>query len=226
MRPVGPARWGPAALLHSLMALATPERPPQILQIYRDSVKEGGEAAYKAIEEDAARICADLRFPHPHLAIESLTGPKEVWWLNAFESEAERKQVTVDYAKNPALVAALEGIAKRKENVTGTPVNVVAGYRADLSRGFLWNPSGARFVVVTVTNEDLRIEGAFFEAPDGTQFILRPVGTRSEAEVLAKATGAETTVFAVRPYWGMPAKEWIDADPEFWKSNPMSSTRR
>ncbi len=208
------------------MALATPERPPQILQIYRDSVKEGGEAAYKAIEEDAARICADLRFPHPHLAIESLTGPKEVWWLNAFESEAERKQVTVDYAKNPALVAALEGIAKRKENVTGTPVNVVAGYRADLSRGFLWNPSGARFVVVTVTNEDLRIEGAFFEAPDGTQFILRPVGTRSEAEVLAKATGAETTVFAVRPYWGMPAKEWIDADPEFWKSNPMSSTRR
>lgn len=219
MRPAGLA-------VLVLVMLATQERPPQILQIYRDSVKEGGEAAYKTIEEDAARICADLRFPHPHLAIESLTGPKEVWWLNAFESETERQQLTVDYTKNPALVAALEGIAKRKEEVTGTPVNVFATYRADLSRGVLWNPSGARFVVVTVTNEDLRIEGPFFEAPDGTQFILRPVGTRTEAEVLAKAAGAETMVFAVRPYWGMPAKEWIDADPEFWKSNPMASTRR
>lgn len=210
----------------TLVALVMPEPPARILQIYRDSVKEGGEDAYKAIEEDAARACADLRFPHPHLAIESLTGPKEVWWLNAFESEAERQQVTVDYARNPALVAALEGIAKRKEEVTGTPVNVFAGYRADLSRGVPWNPSGARFVVVTVTNEGQRIEGAFFEAPDGTRFILRPAGTRSEAEVLAKAAGAETTVFAVRPYWGMPAKEWIDADPEFWKSNPTASARR
>jgi len=135
VRPVGLA-------VLVLVMLATQERPPQILQIYRDSVKEGGEAAYKAIEEDAARICADLRFPHPHLAIESLTGPKEVWWLNAFESEADRQQVTEDYTKNPALVAALEGIAKRKEEVTGTPVTVFATYRADLSRGVSWNPAG------------------------------------------------------------------------------------
>jgi hypothetical protein len=63
------------------VALATQERPPQILQIYRDSVKEGGEATFKAIEEVAARACAELEFPHPHLAIESLTGPKEVWYL-------------------------------------------------------------------------------------------------------------------------------------------------
>jgi hypothetical protein len=219
VRPVGLA-------VLILVTLATLEPPAQILQIYRDSVKEGGEAAFKAIEEDAARICADLRFPHPHLAIESLTGPNEVWWLNAFESEAERQQVTVDYAENPALVAALDGIAKRKEDVTGTPVNVFATYRADLSRGVSWNPAGARFIVVAVTKRDPQLQGAVFEAPDGTRFLLRPVGTRSEAEVLAKSAGADTTVFVVRPYWGMPAKEWIDADPEFWKSNPMAGTRR
>jgi hypothetical protein len=219
VRPVGLA-------VLILVTLATLEPPAQILQIYRDSVKEGGEAAFKAIEEDAARICADLRFPHPHLAIESLTGPKEVWWLNAFESEAERQQVTVNYAENPALVAALEGIAKRKEEVTGTPVNVFATYRADLSHGVSWNPAGTRFIVVTVTKRDPQLEGAVFETPDGTRFLLRPVGTRSEAEVLAKSAGADTTVFVVRPYWGMPAKEWIDADPEFWKSNPMAGTRR
>ena len=57
------------------------ERPPQMLQIVRESLNEGSEAAYRTIEEDAARICADLNCPNAHLAMESLTGPKEVWWL-------------------------------------------------------------------------------------------------------------------------------------------------
>jgi len=88
--------------------LMAQERPSQILQIYRDSLKGGSEATYKAIEEDAARICADLKCPHPHLAIESLTGPKEVWWLNAFASEAEKQRVVSDYANNRPLMAALD----------------------------------------------------------------------------------------------------------------------
>lgn len=59
--------------------LMAQERPPQSLQIVRESLKKGGEAAYKKIEQDAARICADLKCPNSHLAVESLTGPKEVW---------------------------------------------------------------------------------------------------------------------------------------------------
>ena len=52
-----------------------------ILQIYREPLKPGSEDAYRAIEEDTARVCANLKCPHPHLAMESLTGPREVWWL-------------------------------------------------------------------------------------------------------------------------------------------------
>ena len=43
------------------LPLMAQERPPQSLQIVRKSLKKGGDAAYKAIEEDAARICADLK---------------------------------------------------------------------------------------------------------------------------------------------------------------------
>lgn len=64
-----------------------------------------------------------------------------------------------------------------------------------------------------------------FEASDGTRFVLRAVGTRDEADVAAAAVGSEATVFAVRAYWGMPAKEWIAADPEFWKSHPASMAK-
>jgi hypothetical protein len=198
------------------------ERPPTILQIYRDFVKRGREAAYRTVEEDAARICAELKFPHSHLAIQSLRGPKEVWWLNGFASEAEQRQVTADYTRNPPLVAALEGITRRKEGLTEAPVNIYASYRAALSRGASWKVAGARFFVVTIAAGDPRAPGSVFDAPDGTRFVFRPYAARREADAAAPAAGPGTRVFAVRPYWGMPAQAWVAADPAFWKSNPVA----
>jgi hypothetical protein len=204
----------------------TQERPPAILQIYRDSVKRGREAAYRTVEEDAARICAELKFPHSHLAIESLRGAKEVWWLNAFASEDEKRQTAADYARNPSLVAALEGITGRKEGLTEAPVNVYASYQPELSRGAPWKVAGARFFVVTIAAGDPRVPGSVFDAPDGTRFVFRPYATRREADYVAPAAGPGTRVFAVRPYWGMPAEAWIAADPAFWKSNAMARAIR
>jgi len=212
--------WGAPVLW--VVPLTAQDSRPQILQIYRDPVQHGREATYKTLQQDAARICARLDFPNPHLALESLTGPKEVWWLNAFASEATRQRVTSDYAGHPALVAALEGIAKRKEGLTRTPANVLTAYRADLGRGVPWNPAGARFFVVTVSKRSVPTTASVFEAPDGTRYFLTAARTRRQADLEAAALGPETRVFAVRPYWGMPAKEWIAADPEFWRTNPMA----
>ena len=198
------------------------EHPPQILEIYREPVKAGREAAYRAVEEDGARICADMKFPHSHLAIESLSGPKEVWWLNGFESAEDKEQAYSDYARNPALVAALERHAKRKKALTGTGADIFTNYEAVSSQAAAWSLAGARFFVVTATRRNLAAVGSVFVAPDGTRFILRPVRTRQEADALAARAGPDTVIFAIRPYWGMPAREWIAADPEFWKSNPMA----
>ena len=196
-----------------------------ILEIYRDLVKPGAEAAFKVVEEDAARMCAELKCPHPHLAIESVTEPREVWWLNAFESEAEKERVYRDYANNRPLMTALDTIGPRKKDLTGTPVDIFASYRADLSHGAQWTVAGVRFFVVTVTTGDPQADGSVFQAPDGTRFVFRPAATREQADRVAAAAGRETRVFAVRPYWGMPASEWIAADPEFWAGSPMARVR-
>ena len=220
-------------------------------------MKPGAEAAFKAIEEDAARICADLKAPHPHLAIEALTasngrgagspGVKEVWWLNAFESEAEKQRVYDAYAHNRPLMAALAGIGTRRQDVIAAEVDVFANYRADLSRGAPWTIAGARFFVVTVTTREHQrprpergaggkpgaagppsesergwgpasIENvAVFETSDGTHYIFKTVRDRDEADAVAAAAEPQIAIFAVRPYWGLPAPEWIDADPEFWR---------
>lgn len=189
---------------------------------YRDAILPGQEARYETIERDAARICAEMRCPNVHLAIESLSGLKEVWWLTPFTSEEDKQRILTAYANNVPLSTALAGITKRKEGVVAAPVEVFTSYRADLSHGATWEIARARFVVVTVTNGESPVPGSVFEAPDATRYIVRLTETHEATEDLARNAGAGTIVFAIRPYWGMPAKEWIAADPEFWKASPMA----
>ena len=95
-----------------------------------------------------------------------------------------------------------------------------ANYRKDLSRGVPWILGQGRFLVITVTESQSRIDGTVFEAPDGTRFILSPVQTRREADSAAAAAGPESRIFEVRPSWSFPAKEWIALDPAFWRPKP------
>jgi len=201
------------------------QRPPKLLEIYREPLKQGGEAAYRAIEEDTARITAEFNFPHPHLAIETVAGSKEVWWLNAWESHDERVWVSTEYAKNRLMARAMERNSRRKQKLVVRPTDIFLNHRADLSHGGSWKLAGARFVVVTITKRDSLPEGSVFEAPEGTRFVVGAVHTYQEADALRVAAGSETRIFAVRPYWGMPAKEWIAADREFWRANPMARIR-
>ena len=198
------------------------QQPPRIMEFYRDSLKRGSDSAFRAIENDAAQVCADLKCPNPYLAIESLSGMHEAWWLNAFASEADTTRVVNAYAANPPLLAALGRAIKGKEVLVGTPVNVFGVYRADRSHSPPWNVAGARFLVVTVTRTDRAIQGTEWDAADGTRYILRAVPTEREAQALAIAAGAGTRVFAIRPNWSMPAPEWRAADPEFWKVAPVA----
>jgi hypothetical protein len=208
---------GFAVLIALALQISAQSRPPQILEIYRDFLKPGSEAAYNDIERDIARVCIELGFPHAYLAIESLTGPKEVWFLNGWESSAEQEQVADEYAKNDPLVAALEKHAKRKAGLVLTPVEVFANYRQHSGGGEPWSMGMGRFLVITVTRARERMDGTTFETLDGAKFIVLPVNTRAVADAKAAAIGAESRVFAVHPYWSKPAEEWVSADPAFWR---------
>ena len=197
---------------------------PRFMYIYRDSLKRGVDSAYRVIEDDGAQICVDLRCPNPYIGIESLNGPHEAWWLNAFATEADTARVANVYATNRALSTALGAVAQRKAALIGTPVQGFAVYRRDLSRGPAWSVAGARFIVVTVTRDRRPVNGSAWAMADSTLYVLRPVPTRREAEALARQANAR--VFAVRPNWSMPAPEWVAADPDFWRRAPAPRARR
>jgi hypothetical protein len=140
------------------MQLSAQVHPSSILLIRSDLLKPGNEAAYQAIEEDTACLLRDalrltgerqVQFPNPYLAVEPLTGPREVWFLTGWNSMADYEHVGEEYCKDapPSLVAALEPNAKTKAALTFRPVSVFADYRPDLSRGEQWSlgPEGVSY---------------------------------------------------------------------------------
>jgi hypothetical protein len=210
------------------MGVSAQIHPPTILLIHRDRLKPGNEAAYRKIEEDTARIMRgalpltaeqEVRFPSPYMAAELLNGPQEVWFFTGWNSMADYERVGDEYRrKAPApLVAALERNSKKKASLTLEPVSVFANYRQDLSSGESWNVGRGRFLVITVTNRSARFEATVFETADQMRFVMIAAQTREDADSKAVAAGPEAKVFAVRPYWSRPAREWVAADRAFWQ---------
>ena len=198
--------------------------PPAIVQLHHERLKPGAEAAYSKNEEGIAGVCARFKCPNPYLALESVAGPKEVWWLNAFASEADRDRVGRAYEQNVEVTAALRDLAERKKQLLYEPEDFVATYLRDLSHECSWRIAGARFFVVTVTNAERKADGCVFDAPPATRFVIAPVATRAEADRRAAAAAPHAKILAIRPAWSLPAAAWIAADPDFWRTSPAART--
>lgn len=203
------------------LALQTPPRvqAPRMLYIFREFWKPGNEAALNRIESEAARTCIGLGVPHPYLGIESLTGSKEVWYINGFASTEELAQVTETYSRKQELLAAMNRFAQQRAEFKSQPDNAVAAkYRPELSRGAEWEIGHERFLVITVTRDNPHSDGTVFESQDGVRFVVAAAKTRTEADAKLSAGGPDAKVFAVRPEFSMPASEWVVSDPLFWGS--------
>jgi hypothetical protein len=212
------------ALLLGLTMMQFVPMPSPILFLAREPLVAGRENAYREIEEETARLSARLGCPHPYLAMESLTGPKEIWWFNGFDSPEDQRQVADAYEKNAPFSVALKKNSDRKAPVTGKVIEVVAQYRPDLTSGGVpWILGHGRFLVISITKDQPSSAGAVFQAAEGTffvfsPFVFSPARSRKQADRLA-ASIPGSTVVVVRPSFSFPAKDWVAADPRFWRAN-------
>ncbi|MEP6962442.1 MAG: hypothetical protein ABI995_10195 [Acidobacteriota bacterium] len=190
----------------------------QILQVHREFLKSEDLEEYRQVEGEISRQCSQWKCPHPYLALESLTGPKEVWYLNGYSTREDIEQRVRDYTGNVGLLAALRELGRKKAELLRGSADVFAHHR----RGG-WKLGEGRFLVVaTVTAAggptDFELDGTRFEAEDGSAFHLWAAETRAYAEALASRVGAEARVFAVRPEWSYADPEWEVAEPALWRT--------
>jgi len=209
-----------------VVVMETQEQAPQFLLIVRERLRPGMEEAYRKNELEIAVACATLKCPHPYLALASVAGPKEIWWLNAFASQEEKDQLEPAYARNEPLMAKLRPLGKRKEGFREALTTTLTEYRPDLSGGAVLRVVGTRFFVINITQGEREAVGAVFESPDGERFVVASADSRAAAERIAVRAGPGSMILAVQPQWSFPAEAWIAADPDFWSSNPVARNRR
>jgi GNAT superfamily N-acetyltransferase len=200
--------------------MQTQDDTPRFLLIVRERLRPGSEDPYDQAELRIAAVSAGMRCPHPYLALASASDPLEVWWLNAFASQAEKDDVDAAYARNEALMTEMRLLGKRKAHCIEAATDSWLEYRPERSDAGL-RIAGSRFLVIG-TSDPVVFPAAIYESAAGERLAIAATSDRAAAKDLASNIGSKAVVLAVQPRWSFPARAWIDADVEFWSANPAA----
>lgn len=131
----------------ALVAQSLPTTQPKLLQIFRERIKPGHSAAHKATEAGWPEAFAQAKSPDYYLALESMTGSPEVWFVGPQESYSAWGKAMERDAANSTLSAALERLsAADGDHLEGMDILEAAaapelshGAYPDLNKQRFWN---------------------------------------------------------------------------------------
>jgi hypothetical protein len=143
-----------AALVCVASATATsqqvPTTQPAIIRIIREQVKAGRDADHEKFEMGWPAAYTAAKSTFNYIALTTLTGPHEAWYVQTFPSNASIGQSMKEEDSNPVLSAELARLSKGDaEYITGFNV-IQAAARPDLSYGAFPNIGKNRFWAITL----------------------------------------------------------------------------
>jgi hypothetical protein len=129
----------PLLLANAILAMAQskmpagPGSPPLILQRFREVVKIGRNDAHEALEHTWANAYAKSKLPVYSIAMTSMTGPNDAWWMSGYSSFKDFDEANASIAKNKELAATISQFsAKDVENISDG-ISTIWVLRQDLS---------------------------------------------------------------------------------------------
>ena len=144
--------WGFVALsavgMVAVFSQEAPAGPPPVLQIQREVIKEGKTAAHEKTEAEFVRAFRKAKFPGHYLAITTMSGAGEVWFLDPYPSFAAWEQYQNEQDKEP-LKSELEMAEAHDGPLREPGRSMWAVYRKDMSyRPEMLNVGKTRFVTI------------------------------------------------------------------------------
>jgi hypothetical protein len=159
-----------AALQAALLSVSTasfafgqgiPTSQPNLIQINREEVKTGHNAMHSAFEAGWPAAFAKAKSPNYYLAMVSITGPNEAWYVIPFASHAALGESMKLESDNKALSADLARLQKGDADHINSTRTIHAVARTDLSYGAFPDMGLARFWEVTTFRVRPGYEEAF-----------------------------------------------------------------
>ena len=107
--------------------------PPKVLMIIREQVKPGKNTAHTMNEAAWSAAYKKAKYETPILALSSVTGDSEAWFLIGYESFAAAEKDGENMEKNAALRQINETYGAKEADLLNDSHNIFARYRPDLS---------------------------------------------------------------------------------------------
>ena len=146
-----------AAGAGNALAQALPATQPKFINIYREQIKVGHDAAHAKTEAAWVAAFEKANSSATYLALASITGLPEVWFVEPFETYSALGKARDMNTANAALTAELELIAPADAAHVDAARTIEAVGRPDLSHGAYPNLNLQRHWEITV----LRIRPGF-----------------------------------------------------------------
>lgn len=141
-------------------------KPAPILVIYKEDVKAGRVSSHNDLEANYARAYAKMPGARHYLAMESISGPNQAWFVQPYASlqDAEKEYQANDKAP-VAIRTELRKIAGGEQDNLTNQVAITTAYREDLSyNADVSNLPRSRFVEVMTFRIRPGHENEFAEA--------------------------------------------------------------
>jgi hypothetical protein len=138
-----------------------PTSQPGYLTIYREYVKTGRAAEHATIEAGWPAAFSKANSPTIYLALTSMTGGNEAWFLVPFASHAAMEQDMKRNDADPALTAELARLSRADAEAIDEVRTLQLRARPDLSMGAFPNLAKVRYYEVTTFRVRLGQEQAF-----------------------------------------------------------------
>ena len=121
------------ALLGVVPVAQSPAPPPKVIRIFEESVKVGKNAAHEKLETSWAKTWAAAKWPGQSLAMKTIAGPPQAWFIEPHDSMASIEKLNRDAEKMTALTAQTDLLSAQDGDLLTGVRMIIATYREDLS---------------------------------------------------------------------------------------------
>ncbi len=174
-----------------------PTSQPKLLTIVREEVKPGAGADHAKHEAGWPAAYEKAKSPDYYLALTSLTGPSEAWYLVARESNAAIAESMKREDKDAVLSAELERLSRRDAEFIHHATVWQARGRPDLSYGAFPDVGKARFFEVSLFTVRIGQEDKFDQLAKTYAAIRKRVAPDTSYRFYQVAAGRPGPVYIV-----------------------------
>ncbi len=174
-----------------------PMGPPKVVQIFREEVKFGKGSAHEKNEAAFADVFKRAKWPTTYLAISSMTGPSEAWFLvgyGSFEAVEKDNQAT---AKATAFQAEQTRLLEKDAEYVSNGRSIVAFHRADLDYKAQVNIGQMRYFRIAIYRLRPGHEPDFVEAAKTVRAAYEKLGVDLHWAVYQVSSGMPSPTFLV-----------------------------